>query len=556
MTTPYPDSTELTDNLSIFHLACRHQVKYKTFKDFYRRIERQGWQLHEYLETNPYLPDQRLQRAFLPQVVFTQSTHESLFGETWRDNVKGKSLADKHKAVLKDRLNPNGHCPYVENLLLTQKVTPKAWLKSPLHLSVEDRTFVFTIEWVDLWLFSDNTGILAFKTKLENVHKDNNSYLPAVEDLNLFNRSLRYPGKPLRPNKAVIHDASNPSQSILFWNNLVYGKWLGFADQNVLMWDKNPETSLDHYTRHSKLLTVAQIPDLQAGEKEFLWNRPVISPDFTAQADYTQLTESRWSPAVDAYQRAMFAGYANLREMLLLELATASGKGGNLVGERTWQYDSTYVKKLFSEHGIKVWTYWSGLALRDVCAFLIYDNSTPLMRKQQVEAYYYPLYVQTYHQRFRLDCLSQEIIDHDLHDCINARRVLANFYAFQNQYWFKEVTVDFLGLEINERMKAGLNIENEYQLVKEEILEVSSFVDNKVQAGRQALLAFLIFLFYPFQYLGIGDWLKNLVKYDFSWFLTANLIFLVLILPFWFFSPRVFAWFCKMVSKFSHKTIE
>ena len=67
---------------------------------------------------------------------------------------------------------------------------------------------------------------------------------PAVDDLNLFNRSLRYPGKPLRPNQAVIHDASNPSQSILFWNDLVYGKWLGFADEDVLMWDKNPEKSL------------------------------------------------------------------------------------------------------------------------------------------------------------------------------------------------------------------------------------------------------------------------------------------------------------------------
>ena len=552
--TPYPESTELKNNLSIFHLALRHQVEYQTFKDFYNRLERQGWQLHEYLETTPY-SERQLQRAFLPQMIFTPYAHESLFGKTWMDEVKGKSPAEKRKAVLKERLNPDSKiCRHTENLLLTQK--DNVWLNCPLHLTIKERTFVFTIEWADLWLFNDNTGVLAFKTKLEQVQKGDKYYSPSVDDLNTFNRSLRYSGGALGSSKEdTVYHADDPAQICQLWDELVYEQWLGFANQNVLMLDETSQDIFDRYSRYSKLLTVAQIPDVQAGEAEFIWSKPLIHPDLIAPANYTALADNQWLPAFNVYQRAMLSDYATVREMLLLELATTSDEGKSWSGDRNWQYEPSYVKKLFVEGGIKVWRYWEGLALRDVCAFMVYDDSMPLLRKQQAESYYYPLYVHTYHQRFRLDCFSQEIIDHGLHDCVKARKILEEFHAFHNQYWFKEATVDFQGVEIAARMKEGLAVEKKYQVVKEEVKEVSSFIDTKVQAGRQTVIALLILAFYPFQYFGIGKWLAPFVS-DLGGILSINGIFLAIVLSSWLLLPRLLGPFCKLFAKLYHRTTE
>jgi hypothetical protein len=558
MTTPYPSSTELQDNFSIFHLALRHQVEYQTFDTFYQRLEQHDWQLHEYLETAPY-PKQQWQRAFVPKAIFTPYAHESLFGKTWQDQVRSNSSTAQHQAVLKERLNPNGKiCPYPENLLLTQKPHSNAWLNCPLQIHVEDRTIVFTIEWVDLWLFNDNTGILAFKTKLNQVQQVGQSGSPCIDDLNIFNRLLRYAGGPLGSNEVMIHHANNSNQAIRFWEELVYEQWLGFAKQNVLMLDNHQAEIVDRYTRYSKLLTVAQIPAIQAGENEFLWNCPVTVPDFTQPADYAQLAKGQWQPQFDAYQRSMLTGYANMRDMLLLELATTSDEGKSWTAEREWQYDSNYVKSLFTDRGIKIWTYWSGLALRDVCAFLSYDNSMPLLRKQQVESLYYPLYVSIYHQRFCLDCFSQNVIDYELGDCVKARKILENFHTFHNQYWFNEVTVDFQGIKIAAKMKQGLEVDTKYQVIEKEIKDISDFIDRKMQAGRQVLIGFLILAFYPFQYFGIGNIFHSIVENgSLVQIIGLNLAFLLLIIwLFWWVIPRRLGFLCRLFAKFYRKSID
>jgi hypothetical protein len=284
-------------------------------------------------------------------------------------------------------------------------------------------------------------------------------------------------------------------------------------------------------------------------------SKPLLYPDFIAPVNYTALADNQWLPAFNVYQRAMLSDYATIREMLLLELATTSDEGKSWSGDRDWQYEPSYVKKLFVEGGIKIWRYWEGLALRDVCAFMVCDDSMPLLRKQQAESYYYPLYVHTYHQRFCLDCFSQEIIDHGLHDCVKAHKILEEFHAFHNQYWFKETTVDFQGIEIADRMKAGLAVNQKYQVVKEEIKEVSSFIDTKVQAGRQTLIALLILAFYPLQYFGIGKWLEPFVS-DLGGILSINGLFLVMVLLSWLLLPRLLGPFCKLFSKLYHRTTE
>ncbi|MEK8017633.1 MAG: hypothetical protein VSS75_012245 [Candidatus Parabeggiatoa sp.] len=558
MTTPYPDSTELKDNFSIFHLALRHQVTYQTFKACYPRLEQHNWQLHEYLETDPY-PKRQLQRTFLPKAIFTPYAHESLFGQTWLDRVPGNSFAQQHKAVLKERLNPNGKiCPYPENLLLTQKQDSETWWTNPLQLNFRDKILVFTIEWVDLWLFADNTGILAFKTKLKQVQRADQVSTPRLDDLNIFNRRLRYTGGPLGASQVMVRNANNPTQTIRFWEELAYSQWLGLNNQNnqnVLMLGQNKEKILDRYTRYSKLFTVAQMANIRSGESEFIWNRPITDPDFTAKADYTQFTNGQGSPQLHAYQHLMLNGYPNMRDMLLLELATTSGEGQSWHGERKWQYDTHYVKRLLTNNSIKIWSYWNALALRDICAFISYDDNMPLLRKKQVESLYYPLYIFVYHQRFRLDCFSQEVIDYNLGDCVKSRNLLENFHAFHNQYCFNEVTVDFQGIEITDKMRQGLEVDNKYKVVAQEIKTISGFIDRKMQAGRQILIAFLILAFYPFQYFGLGKVFHSLVEKSQIWQIVGlNVAFFLLIIwLFWWVVPRRLGFLCRLFARVYHR---
>jgi len=542
----YPNQTGLIENFSIFHLTLHHQVDYARFEEFYQRLRQHGWQLHDYLQ-----PHKNCQRDFAPQAVFLPHTHESLFGKIRQEP---NSHIEPQSAIIKERLNPNSHqSPYPENLLLSKVTDAAAGIGCQLALPENERTrFIFTIAWVDLWLFNDCSAILAFKTKLLKIKRDNVFQSPCLDDLNRFNRRLRYPGGSLGNPPDLLDYVDSPASPIHLWAGLIHAKWLGFANKNVLMLE---QLELDDYSRYSKLFTVAQIPNIKPGKDEFQWNRPVMHPDLTSGADYNQMVEGEWSAAYEVYQRALLAGAVNVRDMLLFELATTSGEGKSWAGERQWQYDLTYVNRLFAENSIKIWGYWQGLALRDVCGFLSYDDSMPLM--QQAESRYYPLYIYTYHQHIRLNHFSQEIIDYELGDCVKARQILEAFHAFHNQYWFSEVTVDHQGIEIVAKMKQGLGIERKYIIVNNEIKEISTFIERKMQAGRQTFLAFLILAFYPFQYFGVGELVQNFIGSSVWQIVGFNVVAILTVVGiFWWILPRRLGFLCRLFNRFYHRSLE
>jgi hypothetical protein len=182
----------------------------------------------------------------------------------------------------------------------------------------------------------------------------------------------------------------------------------------------------------------------------------------------------------------------------------------------------------------------------------------PLLGKKQVESFYYPLYVSIYHQRFRLDCFSQQVIDYELGDCVKARKMLENFHTFHNQYWFNEVTVDFQGIKIVTENETGLEVDTKYQVIDKEIKDISDFIDRKMQAGRQVLIAFLILAFYPFQYFGIGKVFHSIVENGhLEQIIGINLAFLLLIVwLFWWVIPRRLGFLCRLFAKLYRKSIE
>ena len=143
--------------------------------------------------------------------------------------------------------------------------------------------------------------------------------------------------------------------------------------------------------------------------------------------------------------------------------------------------------------------------MRDTLSFLVADEHMPMsgdaIRGSQAETLYYFIYVYLYHIQFKLNSLSDEIIDADLINLYHARLIQNRFHQFRNQYWFRDITLDFQGSHIVDKVKEALRLEESFGVVQSEVTEVSEFISDKIDKGKQALIGTLFALAYPAVYL-------------------------------------------------------
>ncbi len=303
------------------------------------------------------------------------------------------------------------------------------------------------------------------------------------------------------------------STSRSFWDEFIFNDCLALntevanasrlqsssVGKGLLLTDaSDPEQVFDSFQRYCKILVMARMPDIQDDAIGMLWGRPLSNPPVYYGDKHDELLNAgEWDATLAASQHAVVAGYATVRDMVVFELATVSSEQASLgwKGGRGWQYSLEYIHKVVNNNFIGIWEYWAGIALRDTCVFVSYDEPMPI--KWQAESYYYPLYMLVYHNRFKLDCLSQSIIDYDMADALNGRMVRDEFQRFRNQYWFQDVTVDFQGVEIYGQMQHGMGLNEQYETVSSEISDVSDHLQEKWDRGSRTLLTTLAVLFAP-----------------------------------------------------------
>ncbi|MCP4701286.1 MAG: hypothetical protein GY862_31190 [Gammaproteobacteria bacterium] len=497
----YPSSTRLEEHCSIFILNLQHRVAYSHFKftsispsanplftDWTSRLEDAGWQLHEYLKTS----SGERQRLFQPDGILTFYAHESLFGQSRFH--EGENPVD----FLKKQLNPNASAyPRAETLLLSLRETPDNRLNKPLQTAeykmasnADGLLFTFRIEWADLWIFPDSIATLAFKVVLQTVQDPPRA--PCVGDLSAFTRWFRhtlYQGVRVWPE-------SVPDESLRWWQDIVFGQWLKngeilqppqSAGWNTPFAAKTAEQVswpvLIHHNRYTKILAAARIPDLPYDNIE-----------------QARQLEQEWQGS----EQPEYKPYGSLHAALVTELATASDEGAALGAQayinsegRKWRVHPDYLKKLYKRHKLEVWAYWNGIVLRDACAFLAWDATMPVVK--QAESRYYPLYVHICHLHFRLEDFAGGVIDYRLENTQQANLLLEAFHAFRNQYWFKELTVDFFGMEVYRCMKQGLDIDAQYARVSDEVKQISTYLNAKQNKGWQYVMGLAVVFFYPLQ---------------------------------------------------------
>jgi len=513
----YPEPVAFDEHYSIFLTAFRHQMNWSSLghesrrDDYTKLLFGRKWHIHDYLiEDDEFSGSKRRRkeiRRFQPQSIMTPHAHEVLFGETLFSGDSSRS--EDMSGFIADRLNPDiGTVGQSESLMFS--LASSDWLNVPLVVSDASTRASFEydiqINWVDLFLYNDGTGMLTMRVQsLSDTH--------GIDDLSQMNRTLRD-----FKHSVNVRKKEGDAALVSFWDKLVLHDWLGLdcpisgtsfinnlsgiggkdVSGLLLVAGSCAADVFDDFEKYCKTMVVARMPDIAEDEMAMKWGRPLSDPPiYFSEKQYQALNKGEWDVTLAASQKAIIAGYATVRDLVLFELATVSSEQASTgwKGDRGWQYSLDYMRKVVGNNFIEIWEYWAGLALRDTCVFVSYDKSMPIT--WQAESYYYPLYMLAYHNRFRLDCLSQDVIDYDMADALHGRQVRDEFQRFRNQYWFQDVTVDFQGVEVYEQMQHGMGLNEQYETVAAEIADVSGHLQEKWDRGTRTLLTGLAILFAP-----------------------------------------------------------
>jgi len=506
----YPEPVVFDDHYSILMIAFDHQVNKSTLGNKKRRNEyakllhNQKWQVHDYLQSCEHPDKRKGVLRFQPDKIMTPHAHEVFFGESLL--VGDENNVNDTVGFIEDRLNPDiGSVGLSESLMFS--LSKSDWMNIPLVADDSRNQFEFEIKWADLFLYNDGTGLLAIKVR--SLADEN-----GISDLSLMNRVLR----DFKNDFVKVSKKDGPdSEKKNFWGDVVLHDWLGFSqtmvDQSfttkllgseeessglLLVPAGEPSNIFDRFQRYCKVMITAQIPDISGGEVGMQWGRPIADPPiYFTEKQHQALQSGDWDGTLAAAQKAIGAGYATVRDLVLFELAVVSAAQTSTgwKGGRSWQYGAEYIRKVVDNNFVEIWEYWAGIALRDTCVFVSYDKSMPII--WQAESFYYPLYALAYHNHYKLDCMSRSIIDYDMADALNGRKVRDEFQRFRNQYWFQDVTTDFQGVEVYNQMKHGMGMNEQYETVSAEIADVSSHLQEKWDRGTRGFFTVLAIMLAP-----------------------------------------------------------
>ena len=520
----YPEPVVFDDHYSILMIAFDHQVNRSTLGNKKRRNEyakllhNQNWQVHDYLQSCEQPDKRKGVLRFQPDKIMTPHAHEVFFGESLL--VGDENSVNDTVGFIEDRLNPDiGTVGLSESLMFS--LSKSDWMNTPLVADDSRNQFEFEIKWADLFLYNDGTGLLAIK--VHSIADEN-----GISDLSLMNRVLRdFKNDFVKVSKK---EGSN-SDKKNFWGDVVLHDWLGFGqtmvDQSfmskllgndedisglLLVPAGAPSNIFDRFQRYCKVMVTAQMPDLSEGEVGMQWGRPIADPPvYFTEKHYQALHSGEWNSTLAAAQKAIGAGYATVRDLVMFELAVVSAEQTSTgwKGGRGWQYGAEYIRKVVDNNFVEIWEYWAAIALRDTCVFVSYDKSMPII--WQAESFYYPLYALAYHNHYKLDCMSRSIIDYDMADALNGRKVRDEFQRFRNQYWFQDVTTDFQGVEVYNQMKHGMGMNEQYETVSAEIADVSDHLQEKWDRGTRSFFTVLAIMLAPLMELW-NTWLIPHVK--------------------------------------------
>lgn len=416
----------------------------------------------------------------------------------------------------------NKHIPDDSDLIDAEKAYHEAWHKHK-ETFTKNLDIEFSVEWVDLWYFDNDVAILSFKCQLADYNGTND-----IGKLTYFNKLIRN-----FKDTSVLVSGTHPNDtSRRFWQDIVIEDWLiggklitaGFPNEPKLRNRFNEDEAglheyiITHYAdnnvKYAKVMTFAKIPSIcsnintqqhlssdQIAETEnklaFNLNAPEIDPPIDFTKHYEQIMSGDRPDLLNAYQRGSIHGYPTKLDYLLFDLATSSmpGAAAGDTEKQDMKISPEYLRYVLDTSSVDIWECWRGLSLPNALAFLSYHEEMDI--QDQIESRYYFLYVYHYHIQFKLNLLSEGIIDNELNDLKKTRKTKNEAHEFINQYWFNRITIEFQDVEVSKIIKLAFNTEEIFETVRSEIEAVSNFIDDKINKGKETLLTVLLISFYP-----------------------------------------------------------
>jgi hypothetical protein len=168
-----------------------------------------------------------------------------------------------------------------------------------------------------------------------------------------------------------------------------------------------------------------------------------------------------------------------------------------------WAYDPAFTKQLMQVHGLDRWrglgtrsgyTVYSNVYLGYGWFFnnIVAPNHVPYVYgRMLVLALFYQASLRYYQRRVTL--ATPEVLEQEIPYRGSAlKETRRQFIEFTNNYWFREITSQIQGREIFARQIAALELEKEYDLVKDEMERADEFLETNFQSRlnwRMAIVA-------------------------------------------------------------------
>jgi hypothetical protein len=174
------------------------------------------------------------------------------------------------------------------------------------------------------------------------------------------------------------------------------------------------------------------------------------------------------------------------RDNLLIDLATISQVGAT-GSDNSNSLDPYYYKKLLEKNAIAVYGNWKGIALLDT--FTVFGSGI-LSQDWQKNTYsktYYTIYLYCLFVKYSLFKFNYEIADLD-----EDRRT--TFQQFMSKYYYNYISYNFLPTELFTKIKFGLDIDNERNLLNQKIELVGKQIQEEQQDRTNKILGIVTVL--------------------------------------------------------------
>jgi hypothetical protein len=231
------------------------------------------------------------------------------------------------------------------------------------------------------------------------------------------------------------------------------------------------------------------------------------------------------------------------RDHLMIDLATVSQVGATGT-EGPYSLDPNYYKKLLEKNAIAVYGNWKGLALLDT--FTVFGSGILSLdwQKNTYSKTYYTIYLYCLFVKYSLFKFNYEIADLD-----EDRRT--TFQQFMSKYYYNYISYNFLPTELFAKIKLGLDIENERNLLNQKIELVGKQIQEEQQdrtnkiLGIVTVLTSLSSIETVYEYLLIGQkWLGWNAQIYWIVTITAALVIGAGV-AFYVFGQTIIKWFKK-----------